>query len=98
MKIKETLTLATQAGEHAATVCYDALTPETARSLLASGRDIVPDFAGEAAREVVLSALPGLSHRDVRGTRIAEAATRAWSTAFRAAWPASDVTALAEAS
>lgn len=79
------------AGEAAASLCYDALTPETARALRS---DVVPDYAEEAAREVVAAAF-GLDASDVRDTRIARLATEAWAAAFRAAWPAGDVAALA---
>lgn len=92
--IKATVRAAAQAGEHAAMVEYEALTPETARSFLASGRDVVPDYAREAG-EVIASAALRLEPRDVRDTRFAERVTDAWAQAFRAAWPAGDVEALA---
>ena len=88
------LALATMAGEEAAKREYDALTPETARALLRRGSDIVPDYAGEAAREIAASAF-GLDSADLRGTRIERAATQAWAEAFRASWPSEDVAALA---
>lgn len=87
---------ATLAGETAADVEYDSLTPETARKLLASGRDIVPDYAREAAEVIVCAAFSErYSRQDVRDTRIATLATQAWAEAFRAAWPAEDVVTLA---
>ena len=79
------------AGETAAAIEYDALTPETARALRS---DIVPDYAGEAAREIAASAL-GIDSADLRGTRIERVATKAWASAFRSAWPAEDVAELA---
>lgn len=85
------LVSARAAGEAAASICYDALTPETARTLRS---DVVPDYAGDAARDVVAAAF-GLDASAVRGTRIARLATEAWAAAFRASWPADDVAALA---
>lgn len=85
------LVSARAAGEAAASICYDALTPETARTLRS---DVVPDYAGDAARDVVASAF-GLDAAAVRDTRIADRATEAYARAFRAAWPAEDVAALA---
>jgi len=80
------------AGETAAAIEYDALTPETARALRS---DVVPDYAAEAAR-IVASVVLGIAEPAVlRGTRIERAATQAWASAFRAAWPAEDVAALA---
>jgi hypothetical protein len=80
------------AGETAAAIEYDALTPETARALRS---DVVPDYAGEAARIEAASVLGIADPSDLRGTRIERAATEAWARAFRAAWPAEDVAALA---
>lgn len=79
------------AGETAASIEYDALTPKTARVLRS---DIVPDYASDAAREIAASAL-GLDSADLRGTRIERVATKAWASAFRSAWPAEDVAELA---
>jgi hypothetical protein len=87
----EILRNARTAGETAAAIEYDSLTPETARALRS---DIVPDYAGEAAREIAASAF-GLDSADLRGTRIERAATQAWAEAFRASWPSEDVAALA---
>lgn len=91
------LALATMAGEEAAGREYDALTPETARALLRrAGSDVVPDYADEAAREIVRAQLArNVRDADLRDTRIAILATEAWARAFRAAWPAEDVAALA---
>jgi hypothetical protein len=89
------LALATMAGEEAAGREYDALTPETARALLRRGSDIVPDFAAAAARVIAAAELGILDSADLRGTRIAKLAEEVWSSAFRAAWPAEDVAALA---
>lgn len=91
------LASATMAGETAAEVEYDALTPETARALLRrAGSDVVPDYADEAAREIVrASCARNVRDADLRDTRIAILATEAWARAFRAAWPAEDVAALA---
>ncbi len=91
------LASATMAGETAAEVEYDALTPETARALLRrAGSDVVPDYADEAAREIVrASCARTVRDADLRDTRIAILATEAWARAFRAAWPAEDVAALA---
>ena len=87
------LALATMAGEEAADREYDALTPETARALRS---DVVPDYAGEAARKIVRSQVAkNVRDADLRDTRIATLATQAWAEAFRAAWPAEDVAALA---
>lgn len=87
---------ATLAGETAADVEYDSLTPETARKLLASGRDIVPDYAREAAEVIVCAAFSErYSREDVRDTRIATLATQAWSKAFRNTWRGEDVVTLA---
>lgn len=92
----EILRNARVAGETAASLCYDALTPETARSLLASGRDIVPDYAVEAGEIEVSAAFSERFGRDrIHGSRIGIAATQAWVSAFRDAWPAEDVAALA---
>jgi hypothetical protein len=88
------LDTARAAGEAAASFEYDALTPETARALLKRGSDIVPSYAGEAGREIAAAAL-GVGAAALRDTRIATLATEAWSRAFRAAWPAEDVAALA---
>ena len=79
------------AGETAAAIEYDGLTPETARALRS---DVVPDYAGDAAREIAASAL-GIDSADLRGTRIERVATKAWASAFRSAWPAEDVAELA---
>ena len=89
------LALATMAGEEAAGREYDALTPETARALLRRGSDVVPDYAGEAARVEAATQLKIADPADLRGTRIERVATQAWAAAFRAAWPAEDVAALA---
>ena len=89
--IRTILRNARTAGETAASIEYDALTPETARALRS---DVVPDYAGEAAREIAASAL-GLDSADLRGTRIERAATQAWAESFRGAWPAEDVAELA---
>ena len=89
------LALATMAGEEAAKREYDALTPETARALLRRGSDIVPDYAGEAARIEAAAQLKIAEPAALRGTRIERAATQAWANAFRAAWPAEDAAALA---
>jgi hypothetical protein len=89
------LALATMAGEEAAGREYDALTPETARAILRRGSDIVPDYAGEAARIEVASQFKIADPSSLRGTRIERAATQAWAEAFRAAWPAEDAAALA---
>jgi hypothetical protein len=83
------------AGETAAAIEYDSLTPETARAILRRGSDIVPDYAGEAARVIAAAELGILDSADLRGTRIAKLAEEVWSSAFRAAWPAEDVAALA---
>ena len=89
------LALATMAGEGAAEREYDALTPETARALLRRGSDIVPDFAAEAGRAIVAEQFRTDYPEDLRDTRIVTLATQAWAAAFRAAWPAEDVAALA---
>lgn len=94
VKIQQMVRDAVMTGETAARIEYESLTPETARALLASGRDIVPDYAEEAAREIA-SATLGCPLRAVRDTRIAARLTDAWSRAFRAAWPAEDVVKLA---
>ena len=91
MNRTEIIRNACTAGTEAAAVEYDALTPGTARALRS---DVVPDYAGDAAR-VIVSAAFGLDSEDVRGTRIERAATQAWAEAFRAAWPAEDVARLA---
>lgn len=92
----EILASARTAGIEAAALCYDALTPETARALRS---DVVPDYAGDAARVIVSAAFSTaarpLDCEDVRGTRIVDVATQAWAEAFRAAWPVADVAALA---
>ena len=80
------------AGETAAAIEYDALTPETARALRS---DVVPDYAGEAAREIAASVLGIADPAELRGTRIERRATQAWAEAFRAAWPAEQIAALA---
>ena len=69
--------------------------PPRQRALLRRGSDIVPDYAGEAARVEAASQLKIAEPSDLRGTRIERAATQAWAAAFRAAWPAEDVAALA---
>lgn len=89
--IRAILRNARVAGETAASIEYDSLTPETARALRS---DVVPDYAGDAAREIAASAL-GLDSAGLRGTRIERAATQAWASAFRSAWPAEDVAELA---
>ena len=89
------IALATMAGEGAAEREYDALTPETARALLRRGSDIVPDFAAEAGRAIAAEQFRIAEPSDLRGTRIATLATQAWAEAFRTAWPAEDVAALA---
>ena len=88
---------ASVAGTEAAAFSYDALTPETARALLRrAGSDVVPDYADEAAREIVrASCARTVRDADLRDTRIAILATEAWARAFRAAWPAEDVARLA---
>mgnify|MGYP000113615141 FL=1 len=83
------------AGTEAAAFSYDCLTPETARRIVARGSDIVPDFADAAARVIAAAELGILDSADLRGTRIAKLAEEVWSSAFRAAWPAEDVAALA---
>ena len=85
------IALATMAGTEAAFVEYDALTPETARALRS---DVVPDYAEEAAREIVAAWLK-ITPAEARDTRIATRATQAWASAFRASWPAKSVAALA---
>lgn len=96
MNRTEIIRNARTAGTEAAAVEYDALTPETARALRS---DVVPDYAADAARVIVSAAFSTadcpLDCEDVRGTRIVDAATQAWAEAFRAAWPAEDVAALA---
>ena len=89
------LASATMAGETAAEVEYDALTPETARALLRrAGSDVVPDYADEAAREIVRASCARKSTRRRRPstawrfTRWSKgwSARRAWngtSTALR---------------
>lgn len=87
------LSLATEAGTAAAFVEYDALTPETASATPANH---VPDYAEEAAIEIVRARLsPNTRSADLRGTKIVRAATRAWGEAFSENWPAADVAALA---
>ncbi len=87
---------ATAAGDAAAGIEYDSLTPETARAILRRGSDVVPDYAREAGEIGVCAAFSErFSREDVRDTRIATLAAEAWAKAFRAAWPAEDVAALA---
>ncbi len=83
------------AGTEAASFEYDALTPETARALLRRGSDIVPDYAGEAARIEAAAQLRIADPATLRDTRIATLATEAWARAFRDAWPAEAAAALA---
>lgn len=47
----------------------------------------------ETARALRSDVVP--DSEDVRGTKIVDRATQAWAEAFRAAWPAEDVAALA---
>ena len=91
MNRTEIIRSACTAGTEAAAVEYDALTPETARALRS---DVVPDYAADAARAIVSAAF-GLDSEEVRGTKIVDRATDAWASAFRAAWLAEDVAALA---
>lgn len=91
------LATARLAGETAADVEYDSLTPETARALLKRGSDIVPDSAREAARVIAAAQLRIDDPAVLRDTKIETLATEAWARAFRAAWPASAVVDLAAA-